>query len=307
MTVTVLEYVFPKISIHVPPSTLITTLILQAEKFLKCDWLRPVVFHPNLKYLHVKITVSMVHNRNDIVCKFETMAERFPYCDPKQLQELKENAENTNTKKSTKTWLTVWTTWAEEKGYSPDIVSYEAKELDEKLQKFFAEVRKKDGSDYEPDSLRVMLASLDRHLKEAGSNISIAKDREFVDSRKVLEGKARYLREQGYGKCPHVLKALTTEDEELLWSKGLLGNQSPKSLIAMMWVFLRNILDYEAARNTTTYLWKILHSVKTSMASSTSRTKKIPQKLARADFARNEEWFSRKCLQLMGQDVQSSY
>ena len=166
------------------------------------------------------------------------MAERFPDCDPKQLQELKENAENTNTKKSTKTWLTVWTTWAEEKGYSPDIVSYEAKELDEKLQKFFAEVRKKDGSDYEPDSLRVMLASLDRHLKEAGSKISIAKDREFVDSRKVLEGKARYLREQGYGKRPHASKALTTEDEELLWSKGLLGNQSPKSLIATMWFFL---------------------------------------------------------------------
>ena len=60
-------------------------------------------------------------------------------------------------------------------------------------------MRKKDGSDYEPDSLRVMIASLDRHLKEAGSNliISIAEDREFVNSRKVLEGKARFLREQG--------------------------------------------------------------------------------------------------------------
>ena len=31
-------------------------LILQAKKFLKCDWLRQVVFKPNLKYLHVKIT-----------------------------------------------------------------------------------------------------------------------------------------------------------------------------------------------------------------------------------------------------------
>ena len=30
--------------------------ILQADKFLKCDWLRPEVFKPNLKYLHVKIT-----------------------------------------------------------------------------------------------------------------------------------------------------------------------------------------------------------------------------------------------------------
>ena len=36
--------------------TLVTGCILQADKFLKCDWLRPVVFEPNLKYLHVKVT-----------------------------------------------------------------------------------------------------------------------------------------------------------------------------------------------------------------------------------------------------------
>ena len=28
---------------------------LQADKFLKCDWLRPVVFKPKLKYLYMKI------------------------------------------------------------------------------------------------------------------------------------------------------------------------------------------------------------------------------------------------------------
>jgi len=94
------------------------------------------------------------------------MTDRFPDCDAKELQQLKESAENSNTKKSTKTCVTVWTTWAEEKGYSPDICSHKAKELDEMLQKFFAEVRKKDGSDYEPDSLWVMIASLDCHLKE---------------------------------------------------------------------------------------------------------------------------------------------
>ena len=36
----------------------ITHFILQTKQFLKCDWLRPVVFKPNLKYLHVKITTS---------------------------------------------------------------------------------------------------------------------------------------------------------------------------------------------------------------------------------------------------------
>ena len=79
-----------------------------------------------------------------IVSNFKTMADRFPDCDAKELQQFKENAENLNTKKSTKTWRTVWTTWTKEKGYSPDTVSYEAKELDRKLEKFFAEMRKKE-------------------------------------------------------------------------------------------------------------------------------------------------------------------
>ena len=101
-----------------------------------------------------------------IVSNFKTMADRFPDCGAKELQQFKENAENSNTKKSTKTCFTVWTTWAEEKGYSPDIVSYEAKELDEKLQGLFAKMRLRNvGSDYEPDSLRVMIASQDRHFK----------------------------------------------------------------------------------------------------------------------------------------------
>ena len=32
------------------------------------------------------------------------------------------------------------------------LLSYEAKELDEKLETFFAEVRKNDSTDYKPDS-----------------------------------------------------------------------------------------------------------------------------------------------------------
>ena len=54
-------------------------------------------------------------------------------------------------------------------------------ELDEKLRRFFAEVRKKDGSDYDPDSLRVMIASLDRQQSQSTR----------------LKGKARFLRERG--------------------------------------------------------------------------------------------------------------
>ena len=81
--------------------------ILPNEKFLQFDWLRAVVFQLNLKYLHVKITVSMVTKITKQIKK--TMAERFPDFQLEEIQELTENSEKQNTKKSTSTWLNVWT------------------------------------------------------------------------------------------------------------------------------------------------------------------------------------------------------
>jgi len=53
------------------------------------------------------------------------------------------------------------------------------------------------GTDYEPKSLRTMLAALDRYFHGSGCRYSISKDKEFLESRKVLNGKATELREQG--------------------------------------------------------------------------------------------------------------
>jgi len=47
--------------------------------------------------------------------------------------------------------MNVWKSWAESKGRNNDIVKYTAKELDDCLSQFFAEIRKSDGSDYKPD------------------------------------------------------------------------------------------------------------------------------------------------------------
>ena len=56
------------------------------------------------------------------------------------------------------------------------------------LERFYAEVKNKDGNDYEPDSLKVTLTALDRHLKNKGYNLSIIRDTEFSSSKQVLEG-----------------------------------------------------------------------------------------------------------------------
>jgi len=55
-----------------------------------------------------------------------------------------------------------------------------------------------------------------------------------MNSRKVLKGKARKLREQGKGKRPNQSKTLTKEKEDILWEHGQIGGKSLRSLINTM-------------------------------------------------------------------------
>ena len=128
------------------------------------------------------------------------MAARFAECSDQLIENLKEKSKNKNTTVSTNNWLKVWKTWAKQAGHSEEIKSYQPEELNLLLEEFYATVHKQDGTEYEPDSLRVMQAALDRHLGDNGCKFSIIRDREFSESKKVLEGKARQLRQQGKGK-----------------------------------------------------------------------------------------------------------
>ena len=92
----------------------------------------------------------------------------------------------------------------------------------------------KDGLDYEPDSLRVMIAALDRNLKEKQYSLSIVRDREFHSSKQVLEGKAKLLRQASRGKRPNKARSLTKE-EDVLWKESKFGSTTPEALVNTMW------------------------------------------------------------------------
>ena len=89
----------------------ISVFILLPEKFLSFDWLRAEVFQLNLKYLHVKITVTMVTQNYQIISSLELRKNegKISRFRNREIQETKENSENQNTEKSTSTWLNVWT------------------------------------------------------------------------------------------------------------------------------------------------------------------------------------------------------
>ena len=106
------------------------------------------------------------------------------------IEELRNGAKNVSTSRSTSFWLSVWKTWCEGMNIALDIEEHEPAELNRLLEKFYAEVKNRNGEDYEPDSLRVMIAALDRHLKEKQYPLSIVKDWEFHSSKQVEAARA---------------------------------------------------------------------------------------------------------------------
>ena len=148
--------------------------------------------------------------------------ERFTLDTDDTIEELRNGAKNINTSKSTSFWLSVWKTWCEGKSIALEIEKHEPAELNRLLEKFYAEVKNKNGQDYEPDSLRVMIAALDRHLKDKQYPLSIVKDREFHSSKQVLERKARNLK----------------KEEEVLWKENKFRSTTPEALVNTMWWLL---------------------------------------------------------------------
>ena len=93
------------------------------------------------------------------------MAGRFVETNTDAVDKFVGNSKNENTNKSTNTWIRQYNAWAKWKGKSENLESYTPEALDEMLCLFYAELKKCDGKDYEPDSLAVMQAALDRYLK----------------------------------------------------------------------------------------------------------------------------------------------
>ena len=172
-----------------------------------------------------------VHVQNETAHSSPTPSvDAFAVATSADVQRLVEKNNNKNTLKTTITWVNRFDNWRKARNIIYKLEDIPQQDLDGVLQQFFAEIRKKDGSEYEPESLRTMLSALDRFLRDQGKQCRILKDEQFRNARKVLNGKAIELREKGMGKRKNKADALSDEEEEKLWDTGVLGGKNPKSL-----------------------------------------------------------------------------
>ena len=137
---------------------------------------------------------------------------------------------NKNTTQKTERYVRLLERFLKTKDEDRKIEDIPAAELNEFISEFIISVRTKDGNEYEPTSLRSLMASFERHLKKKGYSASIINDLVFEKTRKVLQSKQKQLKKQGKGNKPKASVALTTEELKILYEKGLLGMCSPEAL-----------------------------------------------------------------------------
>ena len=107
------------------------------------------------------------------------------------------------------------------KGEIREIAEILPVELNELLSEFILSVRTNDGQEYEPSSLRGVLASFERHLKRKSYPVSIINDLAFEKLRKTLPSKQKQLKKQGRGNKPNASVALTEGEIKRLFDKRL--------------------------------------------------------------------------------------
>ena len=97
------------------------------------------------------------------------------------------------------------------------------------LATFMWEVKKADGTDYEPDTINSIQGSIDRHLREQGYPYSITESSEFKMVKEVVEAKRKMLKGSGKGNNPMPRWPLQTKRWTSYGFRGGLAAQTQQS------------------------------------------------------------------------------
>ena len=111
-------------------------------------------------------------------------------------------------------------------------------ELDSLVSNSYIAAKKKDNTEYEPDTMSAFSRSIQRYLDDNSAKINILKDEELKVSREVPKSKRRELRKQGKGNNPNATVALANEDIERIFDENQFGIHDPDVLSRTMWFLL---------------------------------------------------------------------
>ena len=136
-----------------------------------------------------------------------------------------------------------------------DLTDIPAPDLDKLLCSFFKDLRKKDGSDYEPDRVSSFQKSIQLQITEQKLPFKILKDDAFSRSRSVLAAKRKSLVKEGRGNKPNASRELTDEEEAKLFETGEFGNHNPLALQRTLLWFLSMQFGFRTRDESRKLCW----------------------------------------------------
>ena len=102
------------------------------------------------------------------------------------------------------------------------------------LSKFVHEIKKKDDSEYPPNTLYQICAGLQRALRENGlPELDIFRNPRYKLFQDSIDSRMKTLTRTGLGVNVKQAKPISGNEEEILWSKGLLGEDDPRSRLTI--------------------------------------------------------------------------
>ena len=146
--------------------------------------------------IEIENDIISLTSKRSYICK--GMAEDFIF-----------SQENRRTLQKTQRDVSLLESFLKTKNEERKIEEIPAVELNQYISQFIIAVRTKDGNEYEPTSLRSLVASFERYLKRKNYPSSIINDLVFDQTMKTLKSKQKLLKKQGRGNKPNASVALT--------------------------------------------------------------------------------------------------
>ena len=187
------------------------------------------------------------------------------------IQQFRDGQQNKNTMKKTLRDVSLVEKNFRLKKEERDIHLIPPNELGPLLANFLLTVRKKDGGDFEPCTLRSIISRVDRKLRRTKYGHSIIatgmKDVSFNLTREALKAKQKQLKQQGKGNKPKRACPLTDEEINILYNRNVLGSHTPQSLLNTLWLNnsvqfgLRGVHEHYNLRLVHVFYYKISSSM----------------------------------------------
>ena len=168
----------------------------------------------------------------------EPLPKRFASTTPSDRAQFVADAVPDNTKCSTKSWVSALQEYSRQVEKSEiDFQSVDGDQLATRLEGFYADARKKDGTKYRRNSLLASRGAINRHWQTFQPTRNIFRDAEFKNANQILDGVLKATKRQGEEPTVNHKSALADADLQVLDSyfADVLETADPRKLTYYVW------------------------------------------------------------------------